>query len=79
MQAVYGKYQWQTFTEVYERIKKVADGLALIGMKPKQKIAIFLETKAEWMIAIQVIVSFVSSVEGFMNTEDSEGHRLLLN
>jgi len=51
--AVYGKYQWQTFTEVYERIKKVADGLALIGMKPKQKIAIFLETKAEWMIAIQ--------------------------
>jgi len=35
-------------------VLKLSRGLSATGQKPKEKIAIFLETRAEWIIAIQV-------------------------
>jgi len=55
-QAVYGKYKWQTFREVYTRLTNLGQGIVESGLKPKEKIALFLDTRAEWIISIQVLL-----------------------
>ncbi|XP_076811732.1 long-chain-fatty-acid--CoA ligase 4-like [Clavelina lepadiformis] len=50
--AIFGDYKWETFGQVYERMVNFGRGLTLTGQKPKEKIALFLETRAEWMIAV---------------------------
>lgn len=55
---MFGDYKWETYREVFNRADTFGRGLSLCGMKPKEKIAIFLDTRAEWMIAIQVSIWF---------------------
>lgn len=52
--AIFGEYKWENYGQVFERVVNLGRGLSLLDQKPKEKIAIFLETRAEWMIAIQV-------------------------
>jgi len=51
--ATYGEYTWRTFKEVSEEVNLAGNGLGALGLTPKTKVAIFLETRAEWMITIQ--------------------------
>lgn len=46
-----GDYKWHTFSEVNELCMHFGRGLRELGMKPKENIVIFAETRAEWMIA----------------------------
>lgn len=46
-------YTWTSFGDYIQRVIHFAAGLMHIGMKPKQKLAIFEETRMEWTIAAQ--------------------------
>jgi len=48
-----GDYRWMTFTEVDEASDNFGNALVSLGQKPKENIAIFAETRAEWMISVQ--------------------------
>ena len=56
-----GKYYWETFKEADERINNIAKGMLGLGLVPgKDKIVIFSETQAEWMLVLQA--SFKSNI-----------------
>lgn len=46
-----GDYKWKTFGEVEKSAFNFGCGLRKLGLVPKQKIVLFAETRAEWMIA----------------------------
>jgi long-chain acyl-CoA synthetase len=46
-------FNWQTYEQVGVRVNNFSKGLASIGMKKGENIAIYADTKAEWQIAAQ--------------------------
>ncbi|XP_010793629.1 long-chain-fatty-acid--CoA ligase 3b [Notothenia coriiceps] len=50
---ILGNYNWLSYEEAYEAAKCFGSGLAALGLKPQCKIAIFCETRAEWMLVAQ--------------------------
>ncbi|XP_073216045.1 fatty acid CoA ligase Acsl3 isoform X4 [Lepidochelys kempii] len=50
---ILGKYTWLSYDEVYIKATNFGNGLAILGQQPKTNIAIFCETRAEWMIVAQ--------------------------
>ncbi|KAF2979256.1 hypothetical protein EK904_004281 [Melospiza melodia maxima] len=50
---ILGKYTWLSYEDVYIKAVNFGNGLAVLGQQPKTNIAIFCETRAEWMIAAQ--------------------------
>lgn len=52
-QLILGEYQWLSYNQVDSVICQFGRGLAALGQQPKSTIAIFCETRAEWMITAQ--------------------------
>ncbi|KAM5146180.1 long-chain-fatty-acid--CoA ligase 4 isoform 2-T5 [Mantella aurantiaca] len=50
---ILGEYKWSNYEEVNTRIGNFGSGLAALGLKPRSTVAIFSETRAEWMITAQ--------------------------
>lgn len=50
---ILGKYRWLSYEKVHRAATQLGSGLAALGQQPKTNIAIFCETRAEWMIAAQ--------------------------
>lgn len=50
-QSILGKYQWKTFTQMNDEAESFGRGLRELGLKAKENIVIFAETRAEWLIA----------------------------
>lgn len=50
---ILGQYQWLSYSEVDAIVSEFGSGLAALGQEPKSSIAIFCETRAEWMITAQ--------------------------
>lgn len=50
---ILGKYNWLTYEEAYHAAKCFGSGLAALNQKPHHNIAVFCETRAEWVIAAQ--------------------------
>ncbi|XP_077335161.1 long-chain-fatty-acid--CoA ligase 4 isoform X1 [Lithobates pipiens] len=50
---ILGEYKWLSYEEVNTRVNHFGSGLATLGLKPRSTVAIFCETKAEWMITAQ--------------------------
>ncbi|KAJ9146309.1 hypothetical protein P3X46_028591 [Hevea brasiliensis] len=48
-----GEYEWLTYAKVFERVCNFASGLAQIGHRREERVAIFADTRAEWFIALQ--------------------------
>jgi len=48
-----GYYKWMTFEEVDIASDHFGNALISLGQKHKENIAIFAETRAEWMISVQ--------------------------
>lgn len=46
-----GEYKWRNFTEVEDEASNFGYGIRKLGVKPKDNVVIFSETRAEWMIA----------------------------
>lgn len=45
-----GDYKWMTYAEVDREATNLSAGFAQLGLKPRQKIAVFAETRREWLI-----------------------------
>ncbi|KAG8445360.1 hypothetical protein GDO86_010227 [Hymenochirus boettgeri] len=50
---ILGKYNWMSYEEAYSFASQFGSGLSALGQKPKSNIAIFCETRAEWIITAQ--------------------------
>ncbi|KAM4621599.1 long-chain-fatty-acid--CoA ligase 4 [Polymixia lowei] len=50
---ILGEYQWLSYQEVDTMVTHFGSGLAALGQQPKSTVAIFCETRAEWMITAQ--------------------------
>uniref|UniRef100_A0A804HI36 long-chain-fatty-acid--CoA ligase n=1 Tax=Homo sapiens TaxID=9606 RepID=A0A804HI36_HUMAN len=55
---ILGNYKWMNYLEVNRRVNNFGSGLTALGLKPKNTIAIFCETRAEWMIAAQTCFKY---------------------
>ncbi len=53
LQVVLGEYRWLSYRDVHTAASQLGSGLASLGQRPKDNIAIFCETRAEWIIAAQ--------------------------
>ncbi|KAJ8011905.1 hypothetical protein DPEC_G00063170 [Dallia pectoralis] len=50
---ILGEYKWMSYEETYQSAVRFGSGLAALGQKPRCNIAVFCETRAEWMITAQ--------------------------
>ncbi|MFT7803287.1 acyl-CoA synthetase long-chain family member 3b-like [Arapaima gigas] len=50
---ILGDYIWLSYRETYQAAAHFGSGLAALGQRPQYNIAIFCETRAEWIIAAQ--------------------------
>ncbi|KAF7692580.1 long-chain-fatty-acid--CoA ligase 3b [Silurus meridionalis] len=50
---ILGNYNWLSYEETFQLAQRFGSGLAALGQKPQCNIAIFCETRAEWIIAAQ--------------------------
>ncbi|KAK8774375.1 hypothetical protein V5799_011089 [Amblyomma americanum] len=50
---ILGDYEWTTYEEVDRKIDVTARGLLAVGARPRKLLAIFAETRAEWMLTAQ--------------------------
>lgn len=46
-----GEYKWRNYLQTEEEARFFGRGMRELGMQPKDKVVIFAETRAEWMIA----------------------------
>ena len=46
-----GDYKWRSFIETEAQASYFGKGIREIGVKPREKVVLFAETRAEWMIA----------------------------
>lgn len=52
-QLILGDYKWITYEDLDVEVNLLGRGLAALGQQPRHTIAIFCETRAEWMITAQ--------------------------
>ncbi|XP_038134039.1 long-chain-fatty-acid--CoA ligase 4 [Cyprinodon tularosa] len=50
---ILGEYRWLSYQQLDAAASEFGSGLAALGQQPKSTIAIFCETRAEWMITAQ--------------------------
>lgn len=50
---IMGDYNWLSYEEAFQTSKCFGSGLAALGQRPQCNIAIFCETRAEWIIVAQ--------------------------
>uniref|UniRef100_A0A8C2ET36 long-chain-fatty-acid--CoA ligase n=1 Tax=Cyprinus carpio TaxID=7962 RepID=A0A8C2ET36_CYPCA len=50
---VLGDYSWMTYEETDQAVESFGSGLAALDLQPRNTIAIFCETRIEWMITAQ--------------------------
>ncbi|XP_073342773.1 long-chain-fatty-acid--CoA ligase 4 [Pagrus major] len=50
---ILGEYRWLSYNDLDTITTEFGSGLAALGQQPKSNIAIFCETRAEWMITAQ--------------------------
>ena len=46
-----GEYNWQTYTEVNTKAEQLGKGLREIGVMPKEKVVLYANTCADWMVS----------------------------
>lgn len=51
-----GKYNWLTYGDALPLVENLSSGLVTLGHKKGDRVAIFAETRAEWLLALQVFV-----------------------
>jgi len=52
-QLILGDYKWLSYEEMDTVVSQFGSGLTALGQQPKHTIAIFCETRPEWMITAQ--------------------------
>jgi len=44
------KYRWLNYDEVYDKSTYIGRGLHMLGLRPRDKLVMYCDTKAEWMV-----------------------------
>lgn len=57
-----GDYQWLTLGQTLDRIEHVARGLNKIGVKGRDRVCLFCETRLEWFLSAQGVLRNASSL-----------------
>ena len=57
-----GNYQWLNYNQVHASTLSFGAGLRSLGIEPKSIIAIYAETRAEWMMSCLGAFSQVSKI-----------------
>ncbi|KAG8553640.1 hypothetical protein GDO81_003497 [Engystomops pustulosus] len=55
---ILGEYKWLSYEEVNTRVNHLGSGLAALDLKPKSTVAIFCETRVEWLITAQACFKY---------------------
>lgn len=50
---ILGDYEWMTYNEALTHVSKLSSGIKALGVETGEKVIIFADTKAEWMLAAQ--------------------------
>ncbi|KAJ0024546.1 hypothetical protein Pint_08185 [Pistacia integerrima] len=48
-----GEYEWLTYGKAFETVCNFASGLAQLGHRKEERVAIFADTREEWFLALQ--------------------------
>ncbi|KAG2321728.1 hypothetical protein Bca52824_014941 [Brassica carinata] len=48
-----GDYEWKTFGETLKAVCRFASGLVRIGHRSEERVAIFVDTREQWFVALQ--------------------------
>uniref|UniRef100_A0AAQ5ZDQ3 long-chain-fatty-acid--CoA ligase n=1 Tax=Amphiprion ocellaris TaxID=80972 RepID=A0AAQ5ZDQ3_AMPOC len=64
---VLGEYRWLSYQETLTAATQLGSGLASLGQRPKTNIAIFCETRAEWIIAAQACFMYNFPRNGYFS------------
>jgi long-chain acyl-CoA synthetase len=71
-----GEYKFSTYREIYARIDAIGRGFLSLGVKPGDKVLIFSETRAEWLLtafaALQRSLTLVTLLP--VSSEDALKH-----
>ncbi|XP_039611902.1 long-chain-fatty-acid--CoA ligase 3a [Polypterus senegalus] len=65
---ILGQYNWMSYEQVYVAASQFGSGLAALGQREKANIAIFCETRAEWIIAAQACFMYNFSLVTLYST-----------
>ena len=66
-------YTWLTYGQVDERIDNIMRGLLLNGIKPGDRVTIFMETRMEWMLFCQALFRMGATLATVYATLGEEG------
>lgn len=77
--ATFGDYKWLTYDQVNEKVCNLGRGLGALGLGAGEKIGIFLETQAEWMISAQASLKHNFTLVTVYATLGEEGIAYSLN
>lgn len=72
-------YKWRTFDEVEIEAQFFGKGMRELGMSPRDKVVIFAETRAEWMIACHGLFKQACTVCTIYATLGEEGVEFGIN
>lgn len=67
------EYTWYTYHQVDQRIESIMRGLISHGIKQKDYVVIFMETRMEWMLAAQALYRMGSVVATLYATLGDDG------
>lgn len=56
-----GEYEWLSYGQTFEIVCNFSSGLAQLGHKREERVAIFADTCEEWLIALQVHICFCTN------------------
>uniref|UniRef100_A0AAY5KS58 long-chain-fatty-acid--CoA ligase n=1 Tax=Esox lucius TaxID=8010 RepID=A0AAY5KS58_ESOLU len=76
---ILGEYRWLSYQDVELSVRHLGSGLTALGQQPKSMVAIFCETRAEWMVAAQACFRYNFPLVTFYATLGEEAVAFGLN
>lgn len=78
-QVILGEYNWLSYEDTFYLSQRFGSGLAALGQKPLCNIAIFCETRAEWIVAAQACFMYNFPCEQCTHTQMYCTSRIVLS
>lgn len=68
-----GEYTWRSFIETEQEACNFGCGMMKLGVRPKENVVVFSETRAEWMIAAHGLFKHSCTIVTIYATLGEEG------
>lgn len=73
------EYIWETYSQVYGRVKNIASGMISSGIKPEEKLAILSKNRAEWHMVSEASVMHSMVTVALYESMQIENHIHIMN